>query len=122
MKFFFDQGFLHYQETISVILTNTDLLIPMNQLSEHGCDDGGVSLGSPLAGRLFVLVGAGGAGKALAFGARSRGAHIVIFDIDFGINIKHIMSIMKFNFPLILSHVGTEISLNSHKPSLPHLV
>ncbi|WVY94183.1 hypothetical protein V8G54_033271 [Vigna mungo] len=52
-------------------------------LIEHGCNDGGASLGSALAGRLFVLVGAGGAGKALAFGAKSRGARLVIFDIDF---------------------------------------
>jgi len=60
-------------------------------LSEHGCNDGGASLGSPLAGRLFVLVGAGGAGKALAFGAKSRGARLVIFDIDFGIKISDIL-------------------------------
>lgn len=60
-------------------------------MSEHGCNDGGASLGSPLAGRLFVLVGAGGAGKALAFGAKSRGARLVIFDIDFGIKISDIL-------------------------------
>lgn len=60
----------------------------MNKLSEHGCNDGGASLGSPLAGRLFVLVGAGGAGKALAFGSKSRGALLVIFDINFGIKNK----------------------------------
>ncbi|KAK7337842.1 hypothetical protein VNO77_18429 [Canavalia gladiata] len=53
------------------------------ELLENGCNDGGASLGSPLAGRLFVLVGAGGAGRALGFGAKSRGARIVIFDIDF---------------------------------------
>ncbi|KAF8401565.1 hypothetical protein HHK36_012507 [Tetracentron sinense] len=35
---------------------------------------------SPLAGKLFVLVGAGGAGRALAFGAKSRGARVVIFN------------------------------------------
>ncbi|CAJ1960958.1 unnamed protein product [Sphenostylis stenocarpa] len=52
-------------------------------LIEHDCNDGGATLGSPLAGRLFVLVGAGGAGKALAFGAKSRGARLVIFDNDF---------------------------------------
>ncbi|KAL2345742.1 hypothetical protein Fmac_007027 [Flemingia macrophylla] len=52
-------------------------------LIEHGYNDGGASLSSPLAGRLFVLVGAGGAAKALAFGAKSRGARLVIFDIDF---------------------------------------
>ncbi|RYR52549.1 hypothetical protein Ahy_A06g027451 isoform A [Arachis hypogaea] len=52
-------------------------------LIEHGCNDGGACLSSPLAGRLFVLVGAGGAGRALGFGAKSRGARVVIFDIDF---------------------------------------
>lgn len=30
-----------------------------------------------------MVVGAGGAGRALAFGAKSRRAEIVIFDIDF---------------------------------------
>lgn len=39
---------------------------------------------SPLAGKQFVLVGAGGAGRALAFGAKLRGARVVVFDIDFG--------------------------------------
>jgi len=63
-------------------------------LSEHGCNDGEASLGSPLAGRLFVLVGAGGAGKALAFGAKSRGARLVIFDIDFGIKQRHICCLL----------------------------
>ncbi|KAM3231479.1 bifunctional 3-dehydroquinate dehydratase/shikimate dehydrogenase, chloroplastic isoform X1 [Capsicum chacoense] len=35
---------------------------------------------SPIAGKLFVLVGAGGAGRAIAFGAKSRGARVVIFN------------------------------------------
>lgn len=38
---------------------------------------------SPIAGRLFVLVGAGGAGRALAFGAKSKGARVVIFNRNF---------------------------------------
>ncbi|KAI3449552.1 hypothetical protein Pfo_006217 [Paulownia fortunei] len=38
---------------------------------------------SPIAGKLFVLVGAGGAGRAIAFGARSRGARVVIFNRNF---------------------------------------
>ncbi|KAL0464219.1 UNVERIFIED_CONTAM: Bifunctional 3-dehydroquinate dehydratase/shikimate dehydrogenase, chloroplastic [Sesamum latifolium] len=38
---------------------------------------------SPLTRKMFVLVGAGGAGRALAFGAKTRGARVVIFDIDF---------------------------------------
>ncbi|KAL3537959.1 hypothetical protein ACH5RR_001325 [Cinchona calisaya] len=43
----------------------------------------GDALPSPLKDRLFVLVGAGGAGRALAFGAKSRGARVIVFDIDF---------------------------------------
>uniref|UniRef100_A0A5B6ZQ17 Shikimate dehydrogenase substrate binding N-terminal domain-containing protein n=1 Tax=Davidia involucrata TaxID=16924 RepID=A0A5B6ZQ17_DAVIN len=48
-----------------------------------GCTNGEASLPSPLTGKLFVLVGAGGAGRALAFGAKSRGARVIVFDIDF---------------------------------------
>ncbi|OVA15092.1 Dehydroquinase class I [Macleaya cordata] len=44
------------------------------------CANGESSNTSPLAGKLFVLVGAGGAGRALAFGAKSRGARVVIFN------------------------------------------
>ncbi|EEF45470.1 bifunctional 3-dehydroquinate dehydratase/shikimate dehydrogenase, chloroplastic [Ricinus communis] len=33
---------------------------------------------SPLAGKLFVVIGAGGAGKALAYGAKQKGAKVVI--------------------------------------------
>ncbi|CAA6654210.1 unnamed protein product [Spirodela intermedia] len=33
---------------------------------------------SPLSGRLFVVIGAGGAGKALAYGAKEKGARVVI--------------------------------------------
>ncbi|XP_011042290.1 PREDICTED: bifunctional 3-dehydroquinate dehydratase/shikimate dehydrogenase, chloroplastic-like [Populus euphratica] len=42
----------------------------------------GRSLNSPLAGKQFVVVGAGGAGRAIAVGAKSRGARVIIFDID----------------------------------------
>ncbi|KAH9754555.1 Shikimate dehydrogenase [Citrus sinensis] len=52
-------------------------------IKERGYKNGTASFGSPLAGRMFVLAGAGGAGRALAFGAKSRGARVVIFDIDF---------------------------------------
>ncbi|GER44264.1 shikimate dehydrogenase [Striga asiatica] len=34
--------------------------------------------GSPLAGKLFIVIGAGGAGKALAYGAKEKGAKVVI--------------------------------------------
>ncbi|XP_062144759.1 bifunctional 3-dehydroquinate dehydratase/shikimate dehydrogenase, chloroplastic-like [Alnus glutinosa] len=52
-------------------------------LKEQGCTNGEAPFSSPLAGKQFVLVGAGGAGRALAFGAKSRGARVLIFDIDF---------------------------------------
>ncbi|KAE8010114.1 hypothetical protein FH972_006507 [Carpinus fangiana] len=52
-------------------------------LKEQGCTNGEASFSSPLAEKLFVLAGAGGAGRALAFGAKSRGARVLIFDIDF---------------------------------------
>ncbi|CAI5475355.1 unnamed protein product [Closterium sp. Yama58-4] len=39
---------------------------------------------SPLAGRLFVVVGAGGAGRALAFGAKARGADVIITNRSYG--------------------------------------
>lgn len=51
---------------------------------ERRVANGQVSNASPLAGKLFVLVGAGGAGRAIAFGARSRGARLVIFNRSFG--------------------------------------
>lgn len=38
---------------------------------------------TPLAGLTVVVVGAGGAGRALAFGAASRGAHVLIANRNF---------------------------------------
>ncbi|KAI3773117.1 hypothetical protein L6452_04316 [Arctium lappa] len=52
-------------------------------LRERQVSNGEVPNVSPIAGRLFVLVGAGGAGRALAFGARSKGARVVIFNRNF---------------------------------------
>lgn len=39
---------------------------------------------SPLAGKLFVVIGAGGAGKALAYGAKGKGARVVIANRTYG--------------------------------------
>ncbi|KAI9099122.1 hypothetical protein K1719_024889 [Acacia pycnantha] len=39
--------------------------------------------GSPLAGKLFVVMGAGGAGKALAYGAKEKGARVVVANRTF---------------------------------------
>ncbi|KAL6225346.1 hypothetical protein ACLB2K_004196 [Fragaria x ananassa] len=44
----------------------------------RGSHDKSNIIGSPLAGRLFVIMGAGGAGKALAYGAKQKGARIII--------------------------------------------
>ena len=54
----------------------------------RGLVNGEASLPSPLTGKQFVLVGAGGAGRALSFGAKSRGARVTIFDIDYGMYIR----------------------------------
>ena len=42
-------------------------------------------LKSPLEGRLCVVVGAGGAGRALAFGAKQKGAVVIIANRNFGV-------------------------------------
>ncbi|XP_027353231.1 bifunctional 3-dehydroquinate dehydratase/shikimate dehydrogenase, chloroplastic-like [Abrus precatorius] len=40
-------------------------------------------VGSPLAGKLFVVLGAGGAGKSLAYGAAQKGARVVVANRTF---------------------------------------
>nr|GMD13031.1 bifunctional 3-dehydroquinate dehydratase/shikimate dehydrogenase, chloroplastic-like [Ipomoea batatas] len=52
-------------------------------LRERQITNGHASEGSPIAGKLFVLVGAGGAGRAMAFSAKSRGARVVIFNRNY---------------------------------------
>ena len=43
---------------------------------------------APLAGRLFVVIGAGGAGKALAYGAKDKGARVEIANRTFGMHLR----------------------------------
>ncbi|KAK6140374.1 hypothetical protein DH2020_025885 [Rehmannia glutinosa] len=64
---------------------NTDCEAAISAIEDalKGCTDWESLHSSPLTGKLFVLVGAGGAGRALAFGAKTRGARIVVSDIDF---------------------------------------
>ncbi|KAK4492563.1 hypothetical protein RD792_003378 [Penstemon davidsonii] len=50
---------------------------------ERYITNGQTSAVSPIAGKLLVLVGAGGAARAIAFGARNRGARVVIFNRNF---------------------------------------
>ncbi|KAL8117047.1 bifunctional 3-dehydroquinate dehydratase/shikimate dehydrogenase, chloroplastic-like isoform X2 [Apium graveolens] len=63
---------------------NTDCEASITAIEEAlGCVNGEASFPSPISGKQFVVVGAGGAGRALAFGAKTRGARVTIFDIDF---------------------------------------
>lgn len=39
---------------------------------------------SPLAGKLFVVLGAGGAGKSLVYGAAQKGARVVCANRTYG--------------------------------------
>lgn len=43
--------------------------------------------GSLLAGKLFVVMGAGGAGKALAYGGKEKGARVVVANRTYGENL-----------------------------------
>lgn len=60
------------------------MLLATFGMTERRITNGQASHASPIAGKLFVLVGAGGAGRAIAFGAKSRGARVVIFNRNFG--------------------------------------
>ncbi|KAK3003243.1 hypothetical protein RJ639_018185 [Escallonia herrerae] len=53
------------------------------KLVERRVANGEAAIASPVSGKTFVLVGAGGAGRALAFGAKNRGARVVIFNRNF---------------------------------------
>ncbi|XP_042512950.1 bifunctional 3-dehydroquinate dehydratase/shikimate dehydrogenase, chloroplastic-like isoform X2 [Macadamia integrifolia] len=59
---------------------NTDYIGAITAIEDglRGSHTTNNSSGSPLAGKLFVVVGAGGAGKALAYGAKEKGARVVI--------------------------------------------
>ncbi|CAN1854029.1 Bifunctional 3-dehydroquinate dehydratase/shikimate dehydrogenase, chloroplastic [Linum perenne] len=59
---------------------NTDYVGAISAIEDglRASQNGSSLSGSPLAGKLFVVIGAGGAGKALAYGAKEKGAKIVI--------------------------------------------
>lgn len=59
---------------------NTDYVGAISAIEEKlkGHQTVSTQSGSPLSGRLFVVIGAGGAGKALAYGAKEKGAKVVI--------------------------------------------
>lgn len=49
-----------------------------------GLNGANPAVGSPLAGKLFVVLGAGGAGKSLAYGAAQKGARVVVANRTLG--------------------------------------
>ncbi|GKV39038.1 hypothetical protein SLEP1_g46869 [Rubroshorea leprosula] len=59
---------------------NTDYFGAISAIEDglRGTSNTSSTAGSPLAGKLFVVIGAGGAGKALAYGAKEKGARVVI--------------------------------------------
>lgn len=58
---------------------NTDYIGAISSIEDslQGSQEGS-GLASPLAGKLFVVIGAGGAGRAIAYGAKAKGARVVI--------------------------------------------
>ncbi|EFJ08617.1 hypothetical protein SELMODRAFT_269650 [Selaginella moellendorffii] len=61
---------------------NTDCEAAISAI-EDGVRESGYHGSQPLSGKLCVVIGAGGAGKALAFGAKHRGARVVIANRNF---------------------------------------
>lgn len=59
---------------------NTDYVGAISAIEDglQGSLDSARANESPLADKLFVVIGAGGAGKALAYGAKEKGARVVI--------------------------------------------
>ncbi|XP_024021972.1 bifunctional 3-dehydroquinate dehydratase/shikimate dehydrogenase, chloroplastic [Morus notabilis] len=59
---------------------NVDYLGAISAIEERlkGLKGTNHASGSALAGKLFVVIGAGGAGKALAYGAKEEGARVVV--------------------------------------------
>ncbi|KAL6324368.1 hypothetical protein AAG906_012972 [Vitis piasezkii] len=64
---------------------NTDYIGAIEAIEDGLRESNGSSpaVGSPLAGKLFVVLGAGGAGKSLAYGAKEKGARVVVANRTF---------------------------------------
>jgi 3-dehydroquinate dehydratase/shikimate dehydrogenase len=69
-----DGSFRGYNTDCSAAISAIERTLAGAEASTSG--EGGAA--SPLAGKTFVVVGAGGAGRALAFGAAAKGAKVVI--------------------------------------------
>ncbi|PIN14374.1 Pentafunctional AROM protein [Handroanthus impetiginosus] len=59
---------------------NTDYVGAISAIEAglQGSQNGASGVRSPLAGKLFIVIGAGGAGRAIAYGAKEKGARVVI--------------------------------------------
>lgn len=64
---------------------NTDYIGAISAIEDglRGSNGTSPAIGSPLAGKLFVVLGAGGAGKSLAYGAKEKGARVVVANRSF---------------------------------------
>ncbi|KAI8547818.1 hypothetical protein RHMOL_Rhmol07G0225400 [Rhododendron molle] len=64
---------------------NTDYIGAISAIEDGLRESNGSvpAVGSPLAGKLFVVLGAGGAGKSLAYGAQQKGARVVVANRTF---------------------------------------
>ncbi|PON47806.1 3-dehydroquinate dehydratase type I [Parasponia andersonii] len=65
---------------------NTDYVPAISAIEDglQGSPTASRTSSSPLAGKLFVVIGAGGAGKALAYGAKEKVARVVIANRTYG--------------------------------------
>ncbi|GLT60535.1 hypothetical protein SLA2020_332970 [Shorea laevis] len=68
-----------------LIAFNTDYIGAISAIEDglRGLNGAIPSGSSPLAGKLFVVLGAGGAGKSLAYGAAQKGARVVVANRTF---------------------------------------
>lgn len=79
------------------------------------------STSSLISGRTFVLIGAGDAGRALAFGAKYKGARIIIFNRDYSkdyitsLLFMQILFLFLWSFDILLMTILVQ---REQKPSL----
>lgn len=66
---------------LSTLNFSEDLTCFLSHAASNGASP---TTGSPLAGKLFVVIGAGGAGKALAYGGMEKGARVVVANRTYG--------------------------------------
>ncbi|GAV64203.1 DHquinase_I domain-containing protein/Shikimate_DH domain-containing protein/Shikimate_dh_N domain-containing protein [Cephalotus follicularis] len=68
-----------------LIAFNTDYIGAISAIEDglRGLNGATPAAASPLAGKLFVVLGAGGAGKSLAYGAAQKGARVVVANRTF---------------------------------------